>query len=288
MRTPRQFTIAFLKERCAEYRTVFLGDGTASAEEMDPYWPGGDENPHAGLDGWVLTYGRCLWLLGRAIGKERAIADASRLGTNDAQKLQALHSEPESVELLGRTPEGAPHRVIVYPKSGLALEHIGAATLILAHLRDQLEVLEAHGGPDDLDAIVEAREHVGYFERLCCWIATHPGPGLPYPRGVKRPEIPETIEQFSPLDYFLVAQACQRVNVARLQALEASESSDKRPDWPAFYVGAAAQLNTSVQLLWEAEPLAAIAARASEHARIQEEAKERAKQTRGASAVEGL
>lgn len=287
-RAPRQFTIAFLEGRCAEYRTVFLGDGTASAAEMDPYFPGGEENPHTGLDAWVLAYGRCLWLLGRAIGREQERETLSKMGARDGEKLKLLHAEPQGVTLLSLDAEGAPRQVVVYPKSGLALEHLGAASLLVAHLNDQIEVLETHGGPDDLELLSEARAHSGYFQRLCCWIATHPKPGIPYPRGVKRPDLPPEIDDLNPLDYYLIAAACQQVNAERLRALDASESTTERPDWPAFYVGAAAELKTSVALLWDEVSLGEIAATASERSRIHREAKERAKTERETSALGGM
>lgn len=278
----KQFTVAFLKERVAYYRDVFLGDGTATAEELDPYFPGGAENPHTGQDAYILAYGRCLWALGRVIGREQAHEESSRLPEHDLTKLKALHSEPESIELTPASADQAPRTVIVYPKSGLGLEHIGAAALIAAHLTDQIATLEEHGDARDLEVIVEARTQAGYFHRLACWIATHPGAGLPYPRGVKHPELPAEIDALNPIDYYLIAQACTRVNATRLRALDASQSSKERPDWPGFYVGAASELKTSVALLWETVPLAEIAATANERARIHEEARERAKRERQA------
>jgi len=288
--TDAHFTPAVLEERCDFYRGLFLDDGTATDADLAPYWPGGEENAHEGLDGWIVAYGRCLWALGRAIGREAARETSTVMDARQAEVFRALRADPERVELMSLTlADGTEHTPVVqvYPKSALALEHIGAANLLIAYLCDQLEVLERHGTSEDLEVMVAAREKRGYLERLASWIATTPGPGLPYEEGEREPSLPLAIRDLSPFDFYMIATAFQRVNGNRLRALEASGTSRSRPDWGGFFVGVASELGVAVSTLLRDQSLAEVVATASERARIHAEAKERAASERAPTTVPG-
>lgn len=271
-------TAEVLEARCREYRDIFLDDDTATPEELDPYWPGGAQNPLTGQDGWIVAYGRCHWLLGRAIGHEEERTRGQRMGHAERDVLKLLTDEPERVTLVDRSEDGREQYLSVYPKSAMALEHIAAANLLCAWLCDQITILEQHAeGPLDLERLIEARAMRGYYERLICWIATTKGPQLPYPVEAVRPALPAYIEQLSPLDYYLLCEAFTRIHADRLRALDRMESRGERPDWPGLYVGAASELQVAVSRLWGEHSLGEIAATASEKVRLADEAKARAK-----------
>lgn len=274
----QQFTAQFLEERCTELRALFLEDGTATAQDLDPYWPGGDENRLDGQDAWIMAYGRCLWVLGRQIGKEQAERSSSRMTPKQADVLRALRADPERVELLA---DGETRReMTVYPKSALALEHISAANLLLAFLTDAEEDLTAQLDAETVSLLIDVRAKRGYLERLACWIATHPGPGLPYPEHEREPALPDAINALTPFDYYLLAAAFQRVNGERLQGLEATGQKGKRADWGGFFVGAASELGVAARTLLRDMSLVEVVATVSEKGRLHAEAREQAEAER--------
>lgn len=272
------FTAAYLEERCAEYRALFLEDGIATAADLDPYWPGGEENTLTGQDGWIVAYARCLWCLGRQVGKEEAERTSVRMTHNQAEVLRALRADPEVVELLADS--GTARTLTVYPKSALALEHLGAANLVIAFLGDHEQALEAAADADALQLIIDVRHKRGYLERLACWIATHEGPGLPYADHEREPALPQAILDLTPLDFYLIAAACQRVNGERLAALQASGEKGKRADWGGFFVGAASELGVAARTLLRDVSLVEVVATMAEKARVHAEARERAEDER--------
>lgn len=272
------FSAAYLEEKCAEYRALFLEDGTATAADLDPYWPGGEENALTGQDGWIVAYSRCLWCLGRQIGKEEAERSSVRMTHRQAEVLRALRADPEVVDLLA--DNGEIRSVTVYPKSALALEHIGAANLLMAFLADAESDIEATLDAGGVPLLREVRLTRNYLERLVCWIATHEGPGLPYPEQEREPVLPAAINALTPVDFYLIAAAFQRVNSERLQALTATGEKARRPDWGGFFVGAASELGIATRTLLRDISLVEVVATVAEKARIQQEAREKADQER--------
>lgn len=272
------FTAAYLEEKCAEFRALFLEDGTATAADLDPYWPGGDENALTGQDGWIVAYARCLWCLGRQIGKEEAERTSVRMTHRQAEVLRALRADPESVDLLA--DGGQARSVTVYPKSALALEHIGAANLLMAFLADSEEAIKATLDAESVQLLNEVRLKRSYLERLVCWIATHEGPGLPYPESEREPALPAHINALTPFDFYLIAAAFQRVNSERLHALSASGEKATRPDWGGFFVGAATEIGVAARTLLREMSLVEVVATVAEKARVHQEAREKAEQER--------
>ncbi len=272
------FTADVLEARCTEFRALFLDDGTATAAELDPYWPGGAENTLTGQDGWIVAYGRCLWCLGRQIGKEEAERSNVRMTHKQAEVLRALRADPETVDLLA---DGDTERqVSVYPKSALALERMGACNLLMAYLADAEDDIEATGDVEGLQLLIDVRAKRGYLERLASWIATHEGPGLPFPDAEREPALPQHILELTPFDFYLIAAASQRVNGERLKALDSGGEKATRADWGGFFVGAAGELNVAAKTLLRDMSLVEVVATVSEKARLHAEARERAAQER--------
>lgn len=272
------FTADVLEARCSELRALFLEDGTATAEDLDPYWPGGAENALTGQDGWIIAYSRCFWCLGRQIGKEEAERSSVRMTHRQAEVLRALRADAEVVDLLA--DNGVTRSVEVHPKSALALEHIGAANLLMAYLADNEEALEAQADVEALQLLIEVRRTRGYLERLVCWIATTEGPGLPFPDNEREPALPDAIRDLTPVDFYLIAAAFQRVNGERLQALQSTGEKATRPDWGGFFVGAAGDLGVATRKLLRDYSLVEVVATIAEKARVQQEARDRAESER--------
>jgi len=275
------FSEAVLEERCTSLRALFLEDGTASAADLDPYWPGGDENSLAGADAWIVAFTRLHWCLGRQIGKEEAQRQSVTMSAAQADVLRALRADPEEVALVD--DDGTGRSVFVYPKSAMALERIGAIALLTAYLADAEEAIVADIDPESLDLLSQARAKRGYLERLACWIVTHEGPGLPFSAFKREPELPEHIERLTPVDYYLISAAFQRVNGERLKALDATGEKGTRPDWGGFFVGAATELGVAAKSILTDLSLVEVVATVSEKARVHAEARARAEDERKGS-----
>lgn len=272
-----------LQETCQQYRQSLLVRGKVTRAEIEAVWPGGAENEDRTTWGWVRCYGSLRAMLGRLDPK---VVDFE---TEKRRRLilDAMAETPEALELTSfvdgppADPVGEVARRVVYvfPKSDVALTEIHNRNLVLARLVDDAEVLRAHADtPEDVALLIRATEEQTYLQRLICWIATAPGYGLPYPERTERPELPESVRDLSTIDYYLIAEAFQRVNVLRLAALHDSQTSAKRPDWPVFFATLAGELGgdmTAARLMRD-RSLAALLAEAAERARGLEEAHQRA------------
>lgn len=267
------------QERCQIYRQSLLVRQVATRAEVEAAWPGSPENPDKTLWGWIRCYGTLRVLVARL---DPGRSPGALLGADAAARqqlvLDALADQPELVTLSGNDGTGAPARVMVYPKSDLALREIHHRNLVLATITDDAEMLQREGTAADVELLIRASEEQSYLQRLIVWIATTPGPGLPFPEGERAPTLPEAVAALSPVDFYVVAAAFLRVNVTRLAALESARSSAKRPDWPVFFAGVAGELGMSTAALMRDHSLASVLAAAAERARAHEEAMAQAKQ----------
>jgi hypothetical protein len=180
-----------------------------------------------------------------------------------AAVMDALADTPESVTLVAVEAGADPVRLTVYPKGYVALRAIQTRNLLIASLTDDLKALETHGGPADLDVIIRAQEEMGYQERVIAWIATTPGPGLPFPEEDWRPTLPPQFADIHPHDFYALAGAFQRVNATRLLLLDSSSRSETRPNWSVFFAMMAETLNASTAELMRDWSLASLIAQAT-------------------------
>lgn len=256
-----------------------MADGkTVDADYIAKYWPGGALNDRKDLKGWVRCYG-VLTGLTRLFDKTQ---QPSQIAARRAAILDAIAEVPETVALVQRDAEGETRTLTVYQKSDLALRLIHSINVILASLVDDYQILTTHGTQDDTELVVRLLAEQSYQQRLLVWIATTPGPGLPFSESETRPELPPPLADLHPLDFYTIAQAFHRVNVAGFAALESSTAPKSRADWSVFFTAMEFETGTPVPRLMRDRGLLSLVATAGEHARGRAEAEDRAKHQRKA------
>ena len=271
---------ATLREQLLGARTPLMADGKpVDATYIARYWPGGEFNERKDLKGWARCYG-VLTGLTRLLDKSK---ETSERAAKRALVLEAIAETPETVELAQRDAEGNPRCLTVYQKSDLALRVIHAVGLQLGELVDSYQLILAHGTAEDADLIQRILLEQSYLQRVIVWIATTKGPQLPFEETELRPLLPGELAELTSVDFYLIAQAFQRVNVAGFSALESSTAAagtKPRPDWSVFWSGMEFELKTPVPQLRRDRGLLSLVATASEQARGRAEALERAERER--------
>jgi len=271
-----------LQQTCEAYRQQLVAGRLATPEELAPYWPGGDENPlpkgkKATLRHWV----RCVTVYG-GFARRVEWREAKRDPTGNREKreilLDAIGEVPETVELLGIDQATGQRRTLtVYQKGDVALKEVHKANAELAVCVEQYEAWSKQDTVASLSAAGRWLEELTYLQRLVAWIVPTPGPRLPYAEGERTPALPPEYADLSPVDFYGIAQAYQRVNILPLTVLEQSLTPKGRADWATFWTGAEFELGESVPRLRRDRGLASLVCTVSEHARAQEEAHARAK-----------
>lgn len=262
------------KTACQTLREQLLAGRLATPEEVASYWPGGAENDLKNLKGWIYCREQYARMAARVEQRERD--RGATQATKRAAVLDALAETPELVELVAVDETGNRRTLTVYPKSDAALRKVHVLNLRLASLVDDYHVISTHGGQNEIDAVETCLYMQGYIQRVIVWIATTEGPRLPFDERVRFPDVPEEINELSPLDFYSIAQAFQRVNVARFAALESATTPKSRPDWSVFWSGMEFETGTPARELMFDRSLTAVVAAASERARGQHEAQQRA------------
>jgi hypothetical protein len=253
-----------LQETCNTYGKSLLVRGRTTREEINATWPGSEGNPGKGVWSWVRCYGDLRALLSRLSPEEKEAAESAR----QQQILDAMSDTPEALTLSdGRT-------VNVYPKSDIALIEVDGINRELAHIADHTDVLRLVDSPESIELCLRAYREVSYLRRLISWIITTPGAGLPYPEQAETPVVPEEWDGAATLDYYLLADAFQRVNVRRLAALHESRAPEKRPSWPVYWSSVEADSGVPVARLRRDRSLASLLATNATRARAQREAQE--------------
>jgi hypothetical protein len=272
------------KDGCATLRAQLLGartplvaDGkTVDAAYIARYWPGGELNDRKDLKGWARCYGVLVGLT-RLFDKTTNPAERA---AKRAAVLDAIAEVPEVVELVRRDAEGAPLSLTVYQKSDVALRVIHGINLQLAEMVDAYALFTEHGTREHVDLLPRILAEQSYLQRVIVWVACTKGAGLPFEEGELRPALPPQFDTLHPLDFYSVAQAFQRVNVAGFAALESSTSPRTRPDWSVFWSGLEFELKTPATRLMRDRGLLSLVATASEQSRGREEAMAKAERER--------
>lgn len=267
-----------LKRGCETYREQALNGRLATAEEIAKQWPGGEYNPGKTIKQWAGCYG---WLKGLCVQiKLRDEQRAQNAATRRIAVLEAIAEVPETVFLVQRDEDGEQRTLTVYQKSDVALRVIHGLNLQLAELVDAYQLITAQGERDDVDLIPRILAEQSYVQRVIVHIATSKGPQLPFEEGDVRPELPPHLAALHPLDFYTLAQAFQRVNVAGFAALESSTAPRTRPGWSVFWSGMEEVTGVPAPKLMRDRGLLSLVATASERIRSQEEARVRAESER--------
>lgn len=203
---------------------------------------------------------------------EREAREAVAAAAADGITLAALAGRAEVIELPGDEQEdgtlGPRRRVRVYPKGFEALAELHWRDLVLGDLADtvlqlgaihdaaELPLLKARAAAD----LAKVLDEILHQHRLCCWIATDAGKHLPWGMGDVPTELPPHLADFDTLDFLLVMEGSQRVNLWRLKALRALIAKDTlalgeesptmlRASWSVFFGALAPEMHTSPAVL---------------------------------------
>lgn len=266
-----------LKHGCETYREQALNGRLATEEEIAKQWPGGEYNPGKSIKQWAGCYG---WLKGLCVQiKAREEKRAQSALDKRAAVLDAIAEMPETVELMAKGADGNRNTLTLYQKSDVALRTIHGLNLQLAELVDGYRALTTLGRPEDADLLPRILLEQSYLQRVIVWIASTPGPGLPFVEGVIEPKLPDdpVIQSLHPLDFYTLAHAFQRVNVAGFAALDSGTSPKTRSDWSVFWSGMEKETGIPAPRLMRDRGLLSLVAAASERARVYEEAEKKAK-----------
>jgi hypothetical protein len=237
-----------LEEQCRSLREV-LGDGVATPQELDAYWPGGSENPEPDpLGRWIYCYAQYSRMGGR-LDPQKTDAEIAKA---EADVLAALRHAPVPVELV-RRKQGRPVRLEVHPKSFETLLHLEARDRELARLTEALERLQ------DLPAEAQASwgrklvAEIAYQQQVLCWIVTHPGPGLPFPETRDAPAAPKMYRTLEAQDVVSILRAYRRIAVVRLarvaDLIGGGRAKGKRQSWASLGATGASELGVPSRTL---------------------------------------
>jgi hypothetical protein len=270
-----------LKRGSETYRQQLIAGRLATADELAPYWPGGEENEiAAGKRATVRHWLRCYTVYG-GFARRVEWREAKRDGSAEGQRrvlLDAIGEVPEVVELMGIDPATNRRRTLtVYQKSDVALKEVHKANMDLAICVEQYEAWTQRDTVAAVEAAGRWLDEMTYLQRLIIWIVTTGGPRLPYPEGERCPDLPPEYADLSPVDFYGVAQAYQRVNVLPLTVLEQSLTPKGRADWATFWAGAEAETGVAAPMLRRDRGLAGLVCTVTERARAQDEARAEAK-----------
>jgi hypothetical protein len=220
-----------------------LPDAVAEAQ------PGEPGNPAKGADGWLVYY-RTL-VAAHARLTHRGGTDSA---PGDRAGLAILAERPITKQSMTVNSDGTPRTFTVYPKSFEALRQMAMIeaelTKLLPWQRAAMEEPEVE--PSLAGRIVGA---ILDSHRLLAWIATHPGPGIPWEDGQSPPDVlPTSVMAWTSIELHEIRVLHEEVNHHQLLAarrlLETeSPTGEGTPSWSRFFVGAAELLGTTERVL---------------------------------------
>ena len=270
------FRVATLKATCATLRDDLVARGVAQAA-IARVWPGGEDNPKRDAWAWVRCHARLAVL--RTLAERDTPAEGSSAAAADRVVLDALAATPKPITLAdGR-------RVAAYPKSAYALIRCHEHNLALARLLTAAAQLGASEAPTAHELTARALAEAVHQHRLLAWIATTPGPGLPFAEEDTDPALPASHADLTPQDLVAICRAFDEVNWAPLRVLEALITPDpeaddeprRRPSWSQFFALAASQEGVASERVLRDRSLAGYLATTQLAASAQREAMAEAK-----------
>lgn len=267
-----------LRVRSAGIAEHLLAKNLATQAEIDACNANTPDDPDTEM---VVTFGNLRVLLA-----ERTPTDEDRekrRARADRVVLDSLRGASKPITLTA--PIDDLREVSVHPKSMNALIELAERDAVIGLMNAGLDALRdmvtTNPTPEYVDHMARSIREVGYQERICVWIVTHPGPGLPFPEEETNPELPPWLAYLSPVDVLLIFAAHEDVNAGRLAALQAlprgkKKANDVERGWGVYLANLASLLNRSAEQLARDHSLAALFAQSYVHAVEQERAMEEA------------
>jgi hypothetical protein len=267
-----------LKARCEAIASHLVAKTLATQAEVDAC--GSAESGDSETD-LIVRYGDLRVLLAERQPDAQGRSERHKMA--DRIVLDALRGAPRKITL--SEPLGDVRSVSVYPKSLNTLIELAERDEAIVYFQQAADVLreliKRNPLPDRVDSLARCVREVGYQQRLCVWIVTHPAPGLPYPEDATAPELPAWLHAISPIEVLSIFSAHQEVNAGRLAALQAlPRGKSKNKDevsrgWGVYLANLASLLNRGAEELARDHSLAALFAQSYVHAVEEERAMER-------------
>lgn len=271
MRQAKPWSARWLKGRCEEFRASLLKRRTATAEEIEAYWPGGKVNNEADGHGkWIFCYANMIRLLGK---REPSL----ELATSGNAMAGALASEAAIVKF----EDGAERPV--YPKSFHALRWLD--TLDVA-VRDVVDAIAEYGqDPEFLNALAVTPLLESVAVRTWAWVLTtgdsESTAALPFD-DAQPLDPPAWTKTITGRDILALLKAHVTVNAEQLRiiaaAFPAEPNSESRLSLGGFLGTAAQELGVRPAQLLRRFSLAEVFAMSVASAQASREARERAEQ----------
>ena len=280
-RRSRAVPISHLRTECTTAEFALLGFDRSLKEQIERWKPGGTENQGRDAYCWLRFY--------RTLHRELAVrqqhpnAGPAGAPAEDAIITASLSNEPKRVLRLLPDAEGNPVDLLVHPKSWHALVHLMSRDQCLGFLAREITRIGVVGSAEQLDAHVRALDEIDLQQRLCAWILTTPGPGLPFLATDRAPEPPEwtkTLETTEIVDLIAAHQDVNRERLAYLRALIEEDPEAKgsmRPSWSVFFGALGTELQVRPEALMRDRSLCELLAQVRLSAASKREAIERAR-----------
>lgn len=151
----RSSTLAYVKERCLNFRAALLDMHVVSEDELAAIWPGGSSNPGRNVEAWLFAY----WNISRFMGREEARQEfTAGASTSRSDQLLNLQQGTPRVVALNLPIEigGAPvHEVTLHHKSFTSLRRMATYARVSTQLLIDIKAMEQR--PEFAELIVEAQ-----------------------------------------------------------------------------------------------------------------------------------
>jgi hypothetical protein len=258
-----------LKERSDSIASHLVAKKLATQPEVDACGSTGSGDAETDL---IVRYGDLRVLLAERQPDAQGRSERHKLA--DRIVLDALRGAPRKVALSETL--GEMRDVSVHPKSLNALIELAERDEAVGYFQQAADVLrdliKKDPSPDRIDALARCVREVGYQQRVCVWIVTHPAPGLPYSEDATAPEPPAWLNAIGPIDVLSIFTTHQEVNAGRLAALQAlprgksKKGEETSRGWGVYLANLASLLNRGAEELARDHSLAALFAQSYVHA----------------------
>lgn len=256
----RPSVLAFVKERCSNFRAALLDAHVVTEEEIRQVWPGGPDNPGRDVFAWLHTY----WNIARFMARSEARQEFEA-GASPARSDQLLHLQqgtPRTVALLvplEREGERV-HEVHLHHKSFTSLRRLATYARLAAQLLVYIRQLEET--PEHAELIIAAHEWRERILLMLIWGAIGTDAegrtaGIPWnPLHEPFPELPAWLTGMHETDVLAVHMAYAEQYGKALLAVApfitgGDEDKDPLAGWETFFASYATEKGLEAQHLMQ-------------------------------------